>query len=108
MKHRRQQRVRPQGWKHLSGEQFDRQYLKANSTANDQAIAPFEAEVAEGDDPDVVACAELLLPALSDHRAHADALLAQVATGDDNGDDDGNSDDDDLDDGDASLPFDTQ
>jgi putative membrane protein len=60
----------------LSGDTYDKSYIKTQIKAHQQAIALFKQEIAAGQDPDAKAFAAATLPTL---RAHLKAIRAVAA-----------------------------
>jgi putative membrane protein len=60
----------------LSGDTYDKSYIKSQIKAHQQTIALFKKEIASGQDPDAKAFATATLPTL---RAHLKAIRAVAA-----------------------------
>ena len=60
----------------LTGDTFDKSYIKGQVSAHRDAIALFKKEIASGQDPDAKAFAQKTLPTL---RAHLKAINAIAA-----------------------------
>jgi putative membrane protein len=62
----------------LSGESFDKSYIKGQLTAHRQAVALFRKESTSGQDPQARAFAAETLPTLRQHLKKVDELAAQA------------------------------
>ena len=63
---------------HLKGAGFDRQFARDQIAANRQAIAAFKREAAHGQDPDVKAYANKMVPVLEKHLHQAEEAAKPV------------------------------
>lgn len=64
---------------HLKGDSFDRQFARDEITAHRQAIAAFKREAAHGQDPDVKAYANKMIPVLEKHLHLAEEAAKPAA-----------------------------
>jgi putative membrane protein len=62
----------------LSGDDFDREYMRAMVKDHDSAVALFEKESRSGGDPELKAWAGKTLPVLREHQKQAHDLSAKV------------------------------
>jgi putative membrane protein len=62
----------------LSGDTFDKSYIKSQIKDHRGAIALFNKEIASGQDPDAKAFASATLPTLRMHLKKVDALAADA------------------------------
>jgi putative membrane protein len=60
----------------LSGDTFDKSYIKSQVAAHEQTVALFQKEIATGQDPDAKAFASQTLPTI---RAHLKAIRSIAA-----------------------------
>jgi putative membrane protein len=58
----------------LSGQTFDRAYVKGQIHAHEAMLKLFKAEAANGRDPDLKAFAAQTVPVIQEHLSHAEAL----------------------------------
>lgn len=65
-------------WEVLTGDTFDKSYIKGQIKAHQETIALFRKEVASGQDPDAQAFAKATLPTL---RSHLKAINTIAASG---------------------------
>jgi len=65
-------------WEVLTGDTFDKSYIKGQIKAHQDTIALFRKEVASGQDPDAQAFAKATLPTL---RSHLKAINTIAASG---------------------------
>ena len=62
----------------LSGESFDKSYIKNQVAAHRQAVALFRKEASSGQDPEAKAFAAATLPTLKEHQKKIDEIAAQA------------------------------
>ncbi|HEY2678595.1 MAG TPA: DUF4142 domain-containing protein [Steroidobacteraceae bacterium] len=62
----------------LSGETFDKSYIKGMIKDHQEDIAEFNKEASSGQDPDAVAFAKATLPTLREHLAKIQAIAASA------------------------------
>jgi putative membrane protein len=62
----------------LSGDTFDKSYIKDQVKAHQQTIALFRKEIASGQDPDAKAFAKATLPTLRSHLKAIDSIAADA------------------------------
>jgi putative membrane protein len=58
-----------------SGEQFDRDFLSANSSDHHKVVSAFQKESQSGSDPEIKAFATQFLPAIQEHSQTIDQAL---------------------------------
>lgn len=62
----------------LSGESFDKAYIKNQVSAHEQTIAVLRKEIASGKDPQAQAFAKEVLPTVQSHLKHIRQIAAQA------------------------------
>ncbi len=62
-----------------SGDQFDKDYIAANSTDHHKVVAMFQKESASGTDPDIKGFATKFLPAIQEHTQMIDDAKSKMA-----------------------------
>lgn len=63
---------------HMSGAQFDQDYVRHMLQGHDKAVAEFENEIEHGRDPAIKAYAEKILPTIQDHIRIAEDLAGKM------------------------------
>ena len=66
---------------HLKGDRFDRQFVRDEVAAHRHAIAVFKREAEHGQNPDVKAYAQKMIPVLENHLRLAEACAKPVKRG---------------------------
>jgi len=64
----------------LTGETFDKSYIKGQIQAHQDTVALFRKEIASGQDPDAQAFAKATLPTIRSHLKAINAIAAEAGT----------------------------